>query len=254
MSRVIFHYIRLLRALSNLTLNISNDGASTTSLGNLFQCLSTLIINNSFLLSSQNVPTFSLKPLPLVLSLQALVHVFLVLGTPELDAVVQVGSHDSGVEWRITSLVLLDMLLFIQPRIRLAFWAASALYWFVSNSFIHNYPQVLLCSAALNPFIPQSVLILGIALTQVQDCALGLVELLKAIKVPHVVSDLIFSYNGRDFIAPTSALRFRDLTVCSPKIEGPDPSLHLAHIPQDCEFHEGMITAAYAATSLDCSY
>ena len=28
---------------------------------------------------------------------------------------------------------------------------------------IHQYPQVLLCKAALNPFIPQSVLILGFA-------------------------------------------------------------------------------------------
>ena len=42
--------------------------------------------------------------------------------------------------------------------------------------FIHHYPQVLLRRAALNPFIPQPVLILGVALTQVQDLALGLVE------------------------------------------------------------------------------
>jgi len=31
--------------------------------------------------------------------------------------------------------------------------------------FIHQYPQVLLGRAALNPFIAQPVLILGIALT-----------------------------------------------------------------------------------------
>ncbi|KAK4832883.1 hypothetical protein QYF61_026433 [Mycteria americana] len=42
--------------------------------------------------------------------------------------------------------------------------------------FIHQYPQVLLCRAALNPFIPQPVLILGVAVTHVQDLALGLVE------------------------------------------------------------------------------
>ncbi|KAK4810698.1 LOW QUALITY PROTEIN: hypothetical protein QYF61_007672 [Mycteria americana] len=35
--------IRLLRAPSNLTSNVSRDGASTTSLGNLFQYLTTLI-------------------------------------------------------------------------------------------------------------------------------------------------------------------------------------------------------------------
>ncbi|KAK4810548.1 hypothetical protein QYF61_004511 [Mycteria americana] len=32
---------------------------------------------------------------------------------------------------------------------------------------------------------------------------------------------------------------------------GLDFTLHLAHIPQDCEFHQGMITAALAATNLD---
>ncbi|GAB0177359.1 cAMP-dependent protein kinase inhibitor alpha [Grus japonensis] len=43
--------------------------------------------------------------------------------------------------------------------------------------FIHQLPQVLLCRGALNPFIPQSVLVPGIALTKVQDLALVLVEL-----------------------------------------------------------------------------
>ncbi|KAK4831361.1 hypothetical protein QYF61_017492 [Mycteria americana] len=43
--------------------------------------------------------------------------------------------------------------------------------------FIHQCPQILPCRTALNPFFPQSVLILGIALIQVQDLALGLVEL-----------------------------------------------------------------------------
>ena len=42
--------------------------------------------------------------------------------------------------------------------------------------FIQQYPRVLLCRAALNPFIPQPVMIPGVALTQVQDLALGLVE------------------------------------------------------------------------------
>ncbi|KAK4832884.1 hypothetical protein QYF61_026434 [Mycteria americana] len=43
--------IRLLRALSNLTLNVARDGALTTSLGNLFQCFTTLIAKNFFLIS-----------------------------------------------------------------------------------------------------------------------------------------------------------------------------------------------------------
>ena len=67
-----FNYIRLLRDPSNLTLNVSRDGASTTSLGNLFQCFTTLSVKNAFLISSLNLPSFSLKPSPLVLSQQPL--------------------------------------------------------------------------------------------------------------------------------------------------------------------------------------
>lgn len=37
--------------------------------------------------------------------------------------------------------------------------------------FVHQYPQVYLCRAALNPFICQSGLMLGIALFQVQEVA-----------------------------------------------------------------------------------
>jgi len=55
--------------------------------------------------------------------------------------------------------------------------------------FIH---LVLLGRAALSPFIPQAVLILGVALTQVQDPAIGLAEphdvhigpLLQLVQVP----------------------------------------------------------------------
>ena len=58
--------------------------------------------------------------------------------------------------------------------------------------FIYQHPQVLLLRAASNPFIPQPVLTAGVAPTQVQDLALGLVEphevhtgtLLKLVQVP----------------------------------------------------------------------
>jgi len=53
-SRDIFNQIRLLRAPSNLTLNISRDGAATTSLGSPFQCFTTLTVKNFFLTSSLN--------------------------------------------------------------------------------------------------------------------------------------------------------------------------------------------------------
>ncbi|KAK4831129.1 hypothetical protein QYF61_015432, partial [Mycteria americana] len=45
--------------------------------------------------------------------------------------------------------------------------------------FIHHYPQVVSWRAALNPFIPQSVLVLGIVLSQVQDLALALLNLMR---------------------------------------------------------------------------
>jgi len=37
-------------------LNASRDGASTTSLGNLFQCVTTLCVKNFFLTSNLNLP------------------------------------------------------------------------------------------------------------------------------------------------------------------------------------------------------
>jgi len=45
MSRDISSWIRMLRAPSNLALDVSRDGASTTSLGNLGQGFTTLSIN-----------------------------------------------------------------------------------------------------------------------------------------------------------------------------------------------------------------
>ena len=45
---------------------------STTSLRNLFQHLTTMTVKTFFLISNLNLPSFSLKPLPLVLSQQTL--------------------------------------------------------------------------------------------------------------------------------------------------------------------------------------
>jgi len=45
------------------------------------------------------------------------------------------------------------------------------------ETLINQHPKVLLLRAAFNPFPTQPVFVLGIALTQVQDLALGLVEL-----------------------------------------------------------------------------
>ena len=69
MCRVANHQTRLPRATSSLALNACRDGASTASLGNLFQCVTTLCVKNFLLISNLNLPCLSLKPVPLVLSL-----------------------------------------------------------------------------------------------------------------------------------------------------------------------------------------
>ena len=74
MGRDIFNRIRVLRAPSNLAWNGSRDGASPTALGNLGQPLTTLTVKNFFLTSRLDLPSFSLKPPPLVLSLQTLLR------------------------------------------------------------------------------------------------------------------------------------------------------------------------------------
>ena len=54
MNRDSYSYIMLLRGLSSLTLNASIDEASTASLGNLLQCLTTLTVKNVFLIPNLN--------------------------------------------------------------------------------------------------------------------------------------------------------------------------------------------------------
>ncbi|KAK4827563.1 hypothetical protein QYF61_019187 [Mycteria americana] len=222
--------------------NTSRGGASTTSLDDLFQCLTTLIVKNLILISNLNLPTFSLKPLPLVLSPHALapftcwkaarrsprsllqaeqpqlsqpvfvgevlqpsghlhgppldllqqLHVLLMLRPPELHAVLQMGSHKSGVEGQNH---------LPQPAGHASFDAAQDTVGFLGckctlpghvELLINQHPHVLLLRAALNPFSAQPVFVLGIALTHVQDLALGFVELhevhtgppLKPVRVP----------------------------------------------------------------------
>ncbi|KAK4811189.1 hypothetical protein QYF61_019820 [Mycteria americana] len=167
--------IRLLKAPSNLALNTSNDGASTASLGNLFQFLTTLIINNFFLMSNLNLPSFSLKPLPLVLSLQAL--------------------------------------------------DACPSFYFLCISFLHFSltRRSLLSHAGLLPSLPD-FLHMGIE----SSCALRKMSL-------------------------SCQLCSSSLSLRAISQGGLEYTFRLAHIPQDCEFHQGMITAAQAAINLDLS-
>ena len=74
MCRVTNQQTRLPRATSSPALNASRDGASTASLGNLFQCVSTLWLKNFLLISHLNLPCLSLRPFSLVLSLSTLVN------------------------------------------------------------------------------------------------------------------------------------------------------------------------------------
>jgi len=60
---------RLPRVTSSLALNASSNRASTISLGNLFQCVTTLWVKKFLLISNLNLPCPSLKTFPLVLSL-----------------------------------------------------------------------------------------------------------------------------------------------------------------------------------------
>ena len=58
MGRDPFPQPRVLRALSNLALNPAREGAATAPLGNLGQGLTTLRVNNFFLISNLNLPSF----------------------------------------------------------------------------------------------------------------------------------------------------------------------------------------------------
>ena len=107
---------------------------------------------------------------------------FLCWGLQELDTVLQVGSHQSEVEGQNH---------LPRPAGHTSFDAAQDAIGFLGcectlpahvQLLTHQYPQAPLCRAALSPLIAQPVLVLGIALTHVQNLALGLVE---PHEVPH---------------------------------------------------------------------
>ena len=215
MCRVGNHQTRLPRATSSLALNASRDGASTPSLGNLFQCVITLTVKNFFLLSNLNLPCLSLKPFLLDLEghnevsskpsllqakqaqfsqsfligevLQPSGHlsglpldtfqelcIFVLLGAPGLDAVLQRGPQKSQIEGDDHLPLPAGHPLFnaAQNTIGLLGLKHTLLAHF--QLLVHQDPQVLLCRAALKEFFSQSIVISGIATTQVQH--LGLVK------------------------------------------------------------------------------
>jgi len=83
MGRDTVRYTRLLKAPSNMALNTDREGAATASLGSQGQGLTTLRLKNFFLISNLNLLSFSLKPLPLVLSLHVQLGPSLPLHQPD---------------------------------------------------------------------------------------------------------------------------------------------------------------------------
>ena len=85
MNRDTYSWVRVLSAPSSLVLSVSRDEAPTASLGNLCQCLTTLIIKYFFLISNLNLLSLSLKPFPLVLLPQTLLKSPLLSYSPEVN-------------------------------------------------------------------------------------------------------------------------------------------------------------------------
>jgi len=115
--------------------------------------------------------------------------VFLVLEIPELDAEPWVESNESKGEGGNPLPHPADHTGFGAVDNSSDFLGCKRTLPIDIHFFIRHYPQVLLRRAALNPSIPQSVLMLEITLTQVQDLALGLAEFHKVclgpvLKVP----------------------------------------------------------------------
>ena len=101
-----------------------------------------------------------------------MVHVLPVQGTPELDAALQVGSHQSRAEGQNPLPAVHTGLDAAQDSI--GFLGSKHTLLVHAQPLIQQNPQVLLGRVALNLFNSQSVLILGVILTQGQDFALGL--------------------------------------------------------------------------------
>jgi len=98
------------------------------------------------------------------------VNVLFVLRAPELNSVLQGVSHENEVEGNNHHFLSTGTFLLMQPRVWLAYWAASARFSSTST------PKS--CSI-LSP-----VFVLGIAWIQVQDLALGLAELHETLTGP----------------------------------------------------------------------
>jgi len=90
-----------------------------------------------------------------------------VLRGPELDAELQVRSHQSRAEGQNHLTRPAGHSSFDAAQDKVGFPGCECALSAHIQLFFHQYPQVLLGRATLSPFIPQPVLIPAVALTQV---------------------------------------------------------------------------------------
>ncbi|KAK4827407.1 hypothetical protein QYF61_017837 [Mycteria americana] len=202
-------YGRLLKAPSNLALNTSREGASTTSLGNQFQCLIFKAITPCPITTcpcKKSLSSFLVGPFRYWKATIRFPRslLFSRLNNPN--------SLSLPSQERCSSpLIIFVALLWTHSNRSMSFYAgglraecstpAQDTVGFLGckctlpghvDLLINQHPQVLLLRVALNPFSAWPVFVFGIAPTHVQDLELGLVELhevrtgplLKPVKVP----------------------------------------------------------------------
>ena len=123
---------------------------------------------------------------------QVYIYLSSLMRTPLLDAVLHVRPHQCIPEGQDHLPRLAGHTYFDAAQDMIGFLGCEGTVLAHVQLPIHQYPQVVFCKAALNPFIPQLALVMEVALTQVQDLAFGFVEpheihlgpLLKPVQVP----------------------------------------------------------------------
>ncbi|KAK4810518.1 hypothetical protein QYF61_004481 [Mycteria americana] len=173
---------------SKRLLNTSRDGDSTTSLDSLFQCLITLLVKKFFLTSNLNLPWRNLRPFPLVLSLtlhqlrcpslDTLQHLIVSLGVrgPKLNTVFKAQSHQCQVQRDNHFPSPAGHAIFDTSQDAIGFLGHLGTLLAHIQLAVNQHPQVLFCWAAFQPLFPKPVALHGVAVAQVRDPALSLVE------------------------------------------------------------------------------
>ncbi|KAK4829641.1 hypothetical protein QYF61_005934 [Mycteria americana] len=189
------HYTMSLSTSSKRPLNTSRDGDSTTSLGSLFRCWTTLSAavesdevspQPPFLQAQQpQVP----QPLPISLVLQTLpqlrcpsldtlqpLNVSLVVRGPTLNTAFEVRPHQCRVQGHDHCPTPAGHAIPDTSQNAVGFLGHLGTLPAHIHPAVDQHPQVLLCLAASQPLFPKPVALHGVAVTQAQDLALSLVD------------------------------------------------------------------------------